>query len=285
VKKFNFSKLLITALIILVTAILAVIISVQNYKNHRQPSVMTQMINDGTGWVDGFVGAPIRYVQDKSNQIDDMLHAYQQNESLKSELVASQPDKDKLDAIQSENKQLKDALKLKDTLTNYDTISATVISRDPNSWDDTLTINSGKQDGLVDNMVVMANGGVIGRISQVNQNSSKVALFNSSKGIDNKLPVQLGSSDSPTYGILSSYDSKQNAFVITLSNTQGKIATGSKVLTSGLGGDSPKGLLVGTVIGEKDFNQGLSKEIYVSPASSLYDIQFVFVVKSTVGGN
>ncbi|MCL2676927.1 MAG: rod shape-determining protein MreC, partial [Streptococcaceae bacterium] len=176
-KKFNFSKLLITALIILVTAILAVIISVQNYKNHRQPSVMTQMINDGTGWVDGFVGAPIRYVQDKSNQIDDMLHAYQQNESLKSELVASQPDKDKLDAIQSENKQLKDALKLKDTLTNYDTISATVISRDPNSWDDTLTINSGKQDGLVDNMVVMANGGVIGRISQVNQNSSKVALF------------------------------------------------------------------------------------------------------------
>ena len=61
----------------------------------------------------------------------------------------------------------------------------------------------------------MANGGVIGRVSQVNENSSKVSLLSSDKGIDAKIPVRLGSPSDPVNGLLASYDDDQNAYVVT----------------------------------------------------------------------
>lgn len=40
-------------------------------------------------------------------------------------------------------------------------------------------------------MIVMANGGVVGRVTQVNKSSAKVALLSSSKGIENKILSEL----------------------------------------------------------------------------------------------
>nr|WP_240424408.1 rod shape-determining protein MreC [Lactococcus allomyrinae] len=131
----------------------------------------------------------------------------------------------------------------------------------------------------------MANGGVIGRVIQVNKNTAKVSLLSSSKGIENKIPVRLGNAEETTYGLLTGYDSQQNAYIITQLTTQDKISKGTQVFTSGLGGDSPRDLLIGTVLGEKDDNQGLNRQIYVKPASNLYDIRFVFVIQRMIGGN
>ncbi|MGM9886213.1 MAG: rod shape-determining protein MreC, partial [Lactococcus sp.] len=193
----------------------------------------------------------------------------------------------KLTGVESENKELKTALKLQQTLTDYETVSSNVITRNPASWNDTLVIDHGSDDGIKNNMPVMANGGLIGRVSQVNKSTAKVSLLSSSKGIENKIPVYLSSNGSPSYGILSSYDSTQNAYVVSQVTTTTKFAKGSQVFTSGLGGGvgSVRDLLVGTVIGEKNSNDGLDRQIYIKPASNLYDIRFVFVVKQMIGGN
>ena len=135
-------------------------------------------------------------------------------------------------------------------------------------------------------MIVMANGGVVGRVTQVNKSSAKVALLSSSKGIENKIPVRIESDGSPIYGILSSYDSQQQAYVIKNIDSQGKFKNGGSVFTSGLGTNSGSegGLLIGTVIGEKQDSDGLGKMVYVKPETNLYDIRFVFVIKSKIDG-
>ena len=285
-KKFNLSKLIIITLIIIIAAMSAIVISAKNFKSNREPSAMTQVINDGTSFVDRVLAAPIRFVQDKTNQLTDLMQTYKQNESLKTQVAKSKDDASKLNGLESENTELKKALKLQETLTDYQTVAANVITRNPTSWNDTLVIDSGSKDGLKTGMIVMANGGVIGRVIQVNKESSKVALLSSSKGIENKIPIRLGNGEESSYGLLTGYDSQQNAYIITQLTTQDKFDKDTQVYTSGLGGgDSPRDLLVGTVIGEKDDKQGLNRQIYVKPASNLYDIRFVFVVERMIGGN
>lgn len=285
-KKFNLSKLIIITLIIIIAAMSAIVISAKNFKSNREPSAMTQVINDGTSFVDRVLAAPIRFVQDKTNQLTDLMQTYKQNESLKTQVAKSKDDASKLNGLESENTELKKALKLQETLTDYQTVAANVITRNPTSWNDTLVIDSGSKDGLKTEMIVMANGGVIGRVTQVNKESSKVALLSSSKGIENKIPIRLGNGEESSYGLLTGYDSQQNAYIITQLTTQDKFDKDTQVYTSGLGGgDSPRDLLVGTVIGEKDDKQGLNRQIYVKPASNLYDIRFVFVVERMIGGN
>lgn len=285
-KKFNLSKLIIITLIIIIAAMSAIVISAKNFKSNREPSAMAQVINDGTSFVDRVLAAPIRFVQDKTNQLTDLMQTYKQNESLKTQVAKSKDDASKLNGLESENTELKKALKLQETLTDYQTVAANVITRNPTSWNDTLVIDSGSKDGLKTGMIVMANGGVIGRVTQVNKESSKVALLSSSKGIENKIPIRLGNGEESSYGLLTGYDSQQNAYIITQLTTQDKFDKDTQVYTSGLGGgDSPRDLLVGTVIGEKDDKQGLNRQIYVKPASNLYDIRFVFVVERMIGGN
>lgn len=290
VKKINLSKLIIIALIIIIAAMSAIFISAKNFKSNRNPSAMTQTINDGTSFVDRVLIAPIHFVQDKANELSNLMNTYQQNQSLKTQLVKSKNDDNKLSGLESENKELKKALKLQETLTDYQQVAANVITREPSSWNDTLVIDSGSKDGLKNGMIVMANGGVVGRVTQVNKSSAKVALLSSSKGIANKIPVRIESDGSPIYGILSSYDSQQQAYVIKNIDSQGKFKNGDSVFTSGLGtnsgseGGTPSGLLIGTVIGEKQDSDGLGKMVYVKPETNLYDIRFVFVIKSKIDG-
>ncbi|MEY8442926.1 rod shape-determining protein MreC [Lactococcus ileimucosae] len=284
-KKFNLSKMIIIALIIVISAFTAIFISADNFKNNKNPSAMTQIINDGTGAVDRIIGAPIRFVQDKANQVGNLLDTYKQNQSLKTEVADLRSSKNSQESLEVENRELKEALKLQETLTDYESISANVITRNPASWADTLVIDSGSKQGVKNRQLVMANGGVIGRVIQVNENTSKISLLSSEKGIEAKIPVRLGSSSDPVNGLLTSYDDDQKAYVVTSLVGTGNIDKGSQVFTSGLGGDSPRDLLLGTVVDVKETDQGLNREVYIKPAGNLYDIRFVFVIQGMIGGN
>ena len=56
--------------------------------------------------------------------------------------------KNNQESLEVENKELKEALKLQETLTDYKSISANVITRNPASWADTLVIDSGSKQGI-----------------------------------------------------------------------------------------------------------------------------------------
>ena len=58
---------------------------------------------------------------------------------------------------------------------------------------------------------------------------------------------------------------------------------GDVVQTSGLGGNSPADLAVGTVIKVKPDSFGLDREVYVKPYADVYGISVVTVVKRSAG--
>ena len=282
-KKINISKIIIIALIMMITACVTIIISARRFKDSQKPSEMTLVVNDTVGGLDGIIAAPFNFFENKAAEVGNLLSTYQQNAKLSKKVTSLTDNASELDSLKAENKALKVALDLQNTLTNYEKVASNVVVRNPNAWGDTMTIDKGSADGLKDDMIIMSNGGVVGRITQVNTTTSKVALLTSDKVLENKIPVRLGSAENPAYGLITGYDAQQNAFIITQISSNNQFTKGEQVVTSGLGGNSPSDLLVGDIIGEKKNQKGMDREVYVKPASQFDDIRFVFAIKRGLG--
>jgi len=156
--------------------------------------------------------------------------------------------------IKKENERLRSLLGMKEML-RYDSIPATVISKDPDNWFRTLIINRGENDGIKLNMPVMAyqvvqNGnvkelvkGVVGKIVEVRGSIARIQPLISP---EIKIGVKIGDSRFP--GLLSGYAYNSNLCAVNYITRAAPIKFGDIVLTSGEAGVFPPGLIIGTVV-------------------------------------
>ena len=70
-------------------------------------------------------------------------------------------------------------MNLNETLANYEKVTANVITRSPDTWQDLLIIDKGTNDGIEAGMAVMAQKGLVGRVIEVNATTAKVELLTS----------------------------------------------------------------------------------------------------------
>lgn len=283
-KFFSNKKLIILMIIIIVTfGLLAVSVNVRNKK--ETPPFVQQVGNDVVSVVGGVFAYPVNAVKNASSEFSDLYNTYQENRRLKSKIGDLAQNQAKLKVVQDENKKLKQELKLNSTLTDYDTTNASVLSRSPSSWQNYLTINRGETSGLKKNMPVMSGKGLIGRIIEVDKVSSKVELVSTDNEINDKFAAEiLDNNKTNVTGVVSRYDDSTGDIVMENVNSVKGIKKGQKVITSGLGGRTPRGLYIGKVHGLKKDNYGMTNSVYITPAAELRNFTVVTVIKSTVSG-
>lgn len=68
--------------------------------------------------------------------------------------------------MKTENEQLKQQLNLAEKYGEYTTVPGTIISRDISNYSKTLVINIGSDNGVKENMTVIADEGLVGYIVQ-----------------------------------------------------------------------------------------------------------------------
>lgn len=253
-------------------------------RNSGKSSTYQSVVDDGISYIDRALSAPIRWVESTAQSLEMMVSTYDENEQLKKKLDRYISLEAENEAYKEENATLRAQMKMNETLTSYETITSNVISRSPDNWQNILVIDSGKADGLEDGMPVMGNKGLIGRIIQTNEHSSKVQLLTATGNDSDKFPVMVQtSSQKAPKGLIEGYSKEKDAYIVSISDTSSNSKTnikkGDKVITSGLGDKSPKGLYVGKVIEVKKDDYGLNQKVYVEPANSLYDVSVVTVVK------
>jgi len=171
--------------------------------------------------------------------------------------------------LEEEIEQLRDALDLNQTLTGYDVVNATVISRNRSYWYQTLTIDKGSKDGLKKNMVAITKDGLIGKLQNVTNYSSEVKLI-TANDVNNK---------GETTAILSGYDKENNLVLISGVDSRVEINKGDVVTTSGLGGMFPRGIYIGEVETITNDKYGLSKTLGVKTNQNFNNIHYVTVLK------
>lgn len=278
-KFFSNRRLVITVVILVVCfGLMGGSIAMRNRRS--TPPLIQQFGNDIAGFADGIVAYPVNAVQGVADSVSGLMNAYTENRELKQKVSELAQVKVRDQTLAKENKQLKAELKLKNSLTDYSTVSVAVMSRTPSSWQQQLVINKGQTSGIKKNMPVLSGGGLIGRVAEVNKTNSKVELLSDTSESSNRFSIVINGTDGKSVnGIITGYNARTNELIMGQVTSTAKIKKGAKVVTNGMGGITPKGLYVGKVsrIGKDDY--GLAKKVYIKPATNFNEINIVTVAE------
>lgn len=184
-------------------------------------------------------------------------------------------EKEYLDEIES----LKALNELDSVYTDLEFISGRVLNRSFDSWNKALTINIGTDQNVAEGDAVMSAQGLIGKVVGVDKNSATVSLLTSNSDFT-KVSIAIQTKDNRVHGIVHSYDSDKDLFNIQLMKSEKDIEIGQKIVTSGLGGNFPKGLYIGVVDDIETVATGIGLDIFAKSDVNFQAINYVKVVKN-----
>lgn len=221
---------------------------------------------------------PVNSITDFASSFSRLWQVRQENDKLRTQVEQIATLQAQLTEAQRQIEELKQISELKTVTSSYDLIPATVLSRSQESWNNLLTLDVGSDDGIDVNYAVITSQGLIGKVQKVTGSTSTVKLITSEDGL-NKVSVKIEvAADKTVDAILERYDSNEQAFIVKLLNSSSTVTENMRVVTSGMGGVFPSGLLVGTVTKVEELNNAVGMNIYVSPAADFKDLNYVCVV-------
>jgi rod shape-determining protein MreC len=225
-----------------------------------------------------FVQSPVATVSsgvtNYFRSIANLRSAQDENADLKQKVEELQLKIASSEGLAAENERLKALLNLKDQ-SKINVLPARIIGRDPSLWFDSAVINQGSLNGVKLNMPVVANGGLVGRVTAVSPLTAQIDLLTRDKsglgavigqvGVSNALGVVMGTSKN---GLL------EMKYVPGTTDVQ----VGQSVFTTGQDGIYPAGLKVGDIFDAKSYGSSQPYQILIKPAASLDSIQEVGVL-------
>lgn len=198
-----------------------------------------------------------------------------ENSRLEAKLIQLGNEVLALTALEKENLQLREQLLYRERST-WDLVPCEVIARDVSGWWQTLRLGKGYLDSVETGMAVMTPDGLVGKTIECTPRTADVLLLSDPSC---RVSVQIGRTG--TFGILSGEGVPMRGRVTCVMEFINKSATlrpGDEVVTSGLGGVFPKGLVVGHVDTVDLDPSGLSQRARVAVRSPLGGITHVYVV-------
>ena len=193
---------------------------------------------------------------------------------------------DRIDLLTEENNRLaqnegelarlRDLYALDQDYLQYEKVAARVIAKDSENWFQVFRIDKGSQDGIRVDQNVMANGGLVGIVTDVGLNYATVRSI-----IDDESRVSAMCLQSSTTcivaGDLTLY--QQGRLRITDMQKNAAIQDGDRIVTSNISSKFMPGILVGYAVDIKDDEKKLMKTGYLIPAADFDDLTEVLVLK------
>lgn len=219
------------------------------------------------------VGGYLSHRSEELAQIRDLLA---ENERLKEENAQLTVDNTILQQERYELLTLRELYKLDNQYSDYHMVGANIISRDAGNWYQSFTIDKGSKDGLAVDMNVMAEGGLVGRITDVGPNWAKVvSIISDNSNVSGKV---LATGDNLI--VSGELELMQDGVIRfeQLLDTAGKVSVGDKIVTSNISDKYLPGILIGSISNiQLDANK-LTKSGYLIPAVDFEHLDVVLVI-------
>ena len=204
---------------------------------------------------------------DKNNLINE-------NTQLKKDLMTARAELNRLNLVESENTELSELLNMKERYSQYDTVGAQVIAKDPGNWYKNFTIDKGSTDGIEKNMVVINQDGLIGKIEECGYNYSKITSI-----IDDTDAVSAQSVRTGKIGYITANYNQEGYCRIQYSDTNNDVLVGDEFVTSHLSSIFPQGIKIGYVRSLSSDDNSLAKYATIEPSVDFNNIKYVLVIK------
>jgi len=194
-----------------------------------------------------------------------------ENEQMKSEIKEYQAKIIILDELSRENEKLRGALNFRSKSSVSRLMPAEIIGRSGSNWFNIIEINRGASDKVANDSAVINGEGLVGRVFDVSQYSSKVLLVT-----DPSSAVSVLDASTSDMGIASG--NSIGPLKIRYMSATAVVKVGDKIITSGMSDIFPKGVMVGIVksVNKKDYD--VFQKVDVDPAVNFSRLDKVFVI-------
>jgi len=239
-----------------------------------------QLKNDPIGPMLLWIMRPLQIAaQSTMNWIQDIQDSYSmltgyksENEKLRKRIQQLEIERNQLLEAEATNQRLQQLLEFRSRLPSG-SVTASVIADSASSWFKSCLLDKGSADGVRKGMAVVTPLGVVGQVVAVTGRTAKVLLLtDANSGVD--VLVQR----TRARGIVSG--SLDNGTTLKYVKRSEDIQEGDRLVTSGLDGIFPKGIMVGTVIKVRKQTLGLFQYIEIMPAVSLTRTEEVLIVRA-----
>lgn len=231
------------ALVVIVTVILIISISFT-----IQPKANPNFVERGLYFIftpiQNMVRWPIEKVQSSVTFFSEMKYYAQENERLMMENSELKEQIRKLEAAGDENADLRDLLNLRKKYETQNAIVAEIISYDASAWFKVMSINKGRNDGVNENMIVLTPRGLVGKVTQVSDTSSKVTTILDVNNVVSARIIKTGDLVT-TKGDMNL--SEKGLLRLNYVTSDTLLNVDDVIETSGMGGIYPKGIFIGTI--------------------------------------
>ena len=239
----------------------------------------------------GFLGAVVSPFQTASSFLSGQAGAFidrfarageieKENRELKEQNAELMNQMVEYHDLLEQNEQLKKMLEIKELHSDFDPEIASVISRDPNEMFGSFTINKGNLHGIKNNDPVITAAGLVGKVIDVGLISAKVVPITSPE-----LKVSCYEVRDRSVGVLTGDASlyRQGLSKMEHLDREVDISKGNIIVTAGISGIFPQGLVIGTVEEVKIENHGMSAYAIIKPAADVNSVKEVVVIKKFLG--
>jgi rod shape-determining protein MreC len=209
---------------------------------------------------------PVTKAADMIDQFQSYAGLYEQNQELRRELQQMKAWKEAALQLEQQNAKLLDLnqVRLDPKLTH---VTGQVLTDSGSPFRQSVLINVGSRDGILDGWATMDGVGLVGRISGVGERTSRVILLTDT---NSRIPVTVQPSGQKS---LLSGDNSTLPPLEFLEDPD-EVRPGDRVVTSGDGAMFPAGLLVGQVV------LGTDRRLRVVLSADYQRLEFLRVLRS-----
>jgi rod shape-determining protein MreC len=200
----------------------------------------------------------------------DLVNVRHENLQLKEQVAALEGQRTRLAELEVENRHLSDLLELREVLA-MQAVAARVIGADATEQSSTLILSEGSNDGLRRDMPVISTEGVVGKLIAVAPNASRVLLIN-----DHDSGLDAFDQRSRARGIIAGL--LNGDLTMKYVDRTEDVKPGDSVVTSGMDGIFPRGLLVGQITRVSQEGPGLFLNVDIRPAADFRKLEHVLIL-------
>ena len=203
-------------------------------------------------------------------QYISLVNTESKNTELESRLRTLIAENARLSEVLHENGQLKKLLGVKEQFA-WRVIAGKVIGHEPSPWSKGITINRGSNDGVQTNLPIVDGDAIVGKVVHVASSASQVLLLT-----DRNAGIDAFIQSTRARGIFMG-DGKSGGVLQYISNDN-QVQIGDNIVSSGMDGIYPGGVLIGTINSVEKKSGELFQEIHVTAKINADALENVLVI-------
>ena len=247
-------------------------------------TISTDVLNKPLNTAIGYIVVPFQqgisnvggWLSRRSEELVQIRQLLDENQQLKKQVDELLVENTLLQQDKSELVRLQELYKMDIQYDAYEKIGASIISRDTSNWYSSFVIDKGEDDGLKLDMNVIADGGLVGRITSIGPNWARVTSIIADNA--NVSAKTLSSSD--TMIVSGDLESMKEGVIRfgQLIDSANVVAEGDKIVTSHISDKYLPNILIGYVYSIQADSNNLTKSGFLSPAVDFEHLEEVLVI-------